>query len=179
MREIEVKARIPDMEALLGALKNADIELSEPLKQHDRVFALPGSADNAFDANWLRIRIEDDTKTYFTLKRSVVGHLDSIEHETVVEDAGQLESIIALLGYEPYSELTKVRRKGRVGKIELCVDEVPGIGAYIEAEALHEADADHDVVVQELWQLLESFGVTKDDEETRGYDVIERARRQA
>lgn len=177
MREIEVKACVRDKVQLEAALKKHGVELSKPIKQHDRVWGEPGKTDNEFGANWLRIRTENDTKHIFTLKRSVVGHLDSMEHETEVVDAAEMENIVNQLGYKPYSDLTKIRRKGHMGEVEICYDEVPGLGNFIEAEKLMADDSDHDAVVAELWQLLESLGIDKNDEEHEGYDVLERKQR--
>jgi adenylate cyclase class 2 len=114
---------------------------------------------------------------YFTLKRSVVGHLDSIEHETIVQDAKELEAIIKLMGYELYSDLTKIRQKAKHGEFEICLDEVPNLGTFIEVEKIMHHDADHDMVVDELWDFLQKLGVSKYDEQHEGYDVLERRQR--
>lgn len=174
MREIEIKVRVDNLDDIKQRLDKLAVTLSKQITQHDVVFCLPGSQDNALDANWLRIRTENDTKIYFTLKRSVVGHLDSIEHETEVGDAVQLEAIIRDLGFEQYSDLTKIRQKGRYGDIEICVDEVPGLGTFIEAELIMEHDSDHDEAVARLWEFFKSLGLDKKDEIHEGYDVLER-----
>ena len=177
MREIEIKARVKDVIAVKSSLTKLGIMLSEPIKQHDRVYGEPGMIDNVHKANWLRIRTENDTKHIFTLKKSIVGHLDSIEHETEITNAEELENIIKELHYEPYSDLTKIRQKGNSGKIEICFDEVPGLGSFIEAELMLGTDADHDTTVAQLWELLLSLGISKVDEVHEGYDVLERRQR--
>jgi len=174
MREVEIKVRIDSAKKIEKKLQNLGIELGQTKKQHDVVFAEPGSADNALNANWLRIRTENDSKVYFTLKRSVVGHLDSIEHEVVVNDAKELENIIKTLGFELYSDLTKLRRKAKIGSIEISVDEVPGIGEFIEAEMLVDHDSNHDEIVSKLWELFTKLGLSNDQEVYEGYDVLER-----
>lgn len=179
MREIEIKVRVQDKKALEDSLRGAGIVLSEPIKQHDVVYGKPGSLDNAPGANWLRIRTENDSKVVFTLKQSVVGHLDSIEHELEVSDAVEMEAIIQLLGFELYSDITKIRQKCKVGDIEICLDEVPGLGTFIEAEKMQQHEADHDGVVAELWQLFTKLNLSKADEVHQGYDVMERAKRNA
>lgn len=173
-REIEIKCRLRDKAATLQAIEKLSVRLSEPKKQHDVVYAWPGVKDNAPGSIWLRIRTENDTKTIFTLKKQNIGSLDSIEHETEVADVKELGLIIQNLGYELYSDLTKIRQKGRYGNIEICVDEVPGLGSFIEAEMLMDEDADHDVVVAELWSFFEKIGLDRKDEEHEGYDVLER-----
>jgi len=177
MREIEIKARVKDEQNLLDSLVVHGIHLGKPVTQHDVVYCKPGAVENAFDANWLRIRTENGKKVTFTLKRSVHGHLDSIEHETVVSDGEELEAIIKLLGFELYSNLTKIRQKAKIGDIEFCFDKVPQLGTFVEAEKMMKHDADHDEVVLELWKFLETLGLSHEDEEERGYDVLEREQR--
>ena len=177
MREIEIKVRINDLNKLRQTLKAQDVILSEPIKQHDRVWGEPGGKDAVLNVNWLRIRTENDKKYIFTLKKSIVGHLDSIEHETNIENVVELENIIKELRYEAYSDIVKIREKARIGDIEICIDEVPGLGNFIEAEMMTDIDANHDEVIAELWKKLIEFGLNKNDEVHEGYDVLERRQR--
>lgn len=174
MREIEIKVAVSDEPGILQKLDNLGIQLGEPKKQHDVVYGV--TKDGAFiqGQSWLRIRTENDKTVYFTLKKSVTAELDSIEHEVIVDDAIALEKIITTLGFELYSDLTKTRRKGQYGKIELCLDEIPELGTYIEGELLCEEDVDVSVVKDELWRLFEQLGLSKDNQATVGYDVLMR-----
>lgn len=177
MREIEIKVAVPDHSKIEQDLNNIGVKLGAIKKQHDVVFCLPGSGDDALNANWLRLRTENDKIHTFNLKRSVSGQLDSIEHETKVEDPDELKNIINMLGFKLYSDLTKERRTAKHGDIEICFDFVPGLGYFIEAEKIMQKDADHDEVVGELWSLFEKLGLSKKDEVTVGYDVLERRKR--
>lgn len=172
MREIEIKVRVRNTEETLATLDRQGIALSEPKKQHDVVYARPGAKDNDPGENWLRVRTENDSKVIFTLKRSVTGELDSIEHEVVVDSEPEMTAIIGYLGYELFSDLTKVRRKAQYGEIEICFDEVPGLGTFMEAEKLCAEDADNVAVEAELWDLFAQLGLTQADKETSGYDVL-------
>jgi predicted adenylyl cyclase CyaB len=174
MREIEIKARVRQPEHVLAALEKMDVTLGAAKKQHDVVYSRPGAIDNDPNENWLRVRTENDQDVIFTLKRSVTGELDSTEHEVVVDSEAEITSIIGYLGYELFSDLTKVRRKGKLGEIEFCYDELPDLGTFIEAEKLCPDDADGEAVMAELWESLARTGVTKADEETHGYDVLMR-----
>lgn len=177
MREIEIKVAVKDHDVLETALNKLGVKLGPPKKQHDVVFCLPGSGDDALNANWLRIRTENDTIHTFNLKRSVTGQLDSIEHETEVKNRSELEEIIHLLGYVLYSDITKERRTAKYNDIEICFDYVPSLGYFIEAEKIMGKDADHDKVVAELWELFDQLGLDKKDEVTLGYDVLDRRKR--
>lgn len=146
--------------------------LSNPIKQHDVVYGVKDAEDNAPGSIWLRIRTENDSKTIFTLKKQFKGGLDSIEHETEVDDASEMQAIINQLGFVLYSDLTKQRQKAKIGKIEICFDEVEELGVFIEAEKLAAEDADSDEVVKELWEILSDLSVNREDEVFDGYDVL-------
>lgn len=179
MREIEIKARVADKVQLIKLLEEKGIELSQPVTQRDQVFGLSGvnSGDDSSGAPWLRIRTETkDGKItqIFTLKKSITNQMDSIEHETDIHDPLELAAIIGHLGFEPYSDLTKIRQKAKVGDIEICLDSVGELGDFIEAEKLTEDDADYDKVASELWQVLGGFGIEKSQHVTDGYDILMR-----
>jgi adenylate cyclase class 2 len=178
MREIEIKARVADKAALLAILKAQNIIVSEPITHHDRVFGLDGEDGGGVNAApWLRIRTEISAgkkSEIFTLKKSITNQMDSIEHETEVTDAAELEKIILHIGFTPYSDLTKTRQKAHRGDIEICIDTIEGLGDFIEVEKLTSEDVDYEAVAEELWAVLESFGVSRDDHVTDGYDVLMR-----
>jgi len=172
MREIEIKARVRDEASLLAALNTKGIVLQAPLQQRDQVFGLPNVPGSDENHNWLRIRTENDSKHIFTLKRSVTGQLDSIEHETTVEDPAETRAIIDELGFMPYSDLTKVRQKAKYGDLEICFDKIAELGTFIEVEKMMDLEADNETVTNELWKFFNSLGIDKKDEEFDGYDVM-------
>lgn len=176
MREIEIKVRIADKSELLGVLKNRNIVLSDPVTQRDQVFGVESaSGGNGQSKPWLRIRTEtkgDLTKQIFTLKKSVTSQLDSIEHETEISDEKELAKIIEHIGFTPYSDSTKTRQKAQIGEIEICVDSVNSLGDFIEVEKLTDENANIDEVTDELWAVLDQFGVSHDQQVTDGYDVM-------
>ncbi len=176
MREIEIKARLANKQAVMEALAAAGAVVDNPVSQHDRVYGLPGVVGGAGSGQpWLRIRTEvsgESTISYFTLKKSVTGQLDSIEHETLVDDVKELEKIIELINFVPYSDLTKDRQKARIGNIEICIDRIDELGDFVEAEMLCGDDVELQPILDELWNLLTSLGVNRSDEVHDGYDVL-------
>lgn len=172
MREIEIKAKVTSKQSLINNIVSAGIQLSAPIKQHDVAYGQEGAADNAPGSIWLRIRTENDSKVIFTLKQQYQGGLDSIEHETEVSNADELTLIISRLGFNLYSDLTKTRQKAKYNDIEICVDDVEGLGIFIEAERITEENSDGRPIIEELWRELEKFGVDRLDEVFEGYDVL-------
>lgn len=176
MREIEIKARVESTAKIIARLEGDGVKVSEPVRQRDEVFGLLGvSGDSDNSEPWLRIRTETKagtTRYIYTLKKSITNQLDSIEHETVIDDADELRQIILHSGFTPYSDVTKTRRKAKLGDVEICIDVVDELGEFVEAEKLTTEDVDYEQVAGELRQLLQSLGVSKDSEVTDGYDVM-------
>jgi predicted adenylyl cyclase CyaB len=174
MREIEIKAQVESLASIREALQERGAELSDPVIQHDVVWGLPGITGNN-EAPWLRLRTETKNNTtyhVFTLKRSVTGQLDSIEHETEIKDPVELASIVRELGFTLYADTTKTRQKTKLGDIEFCLDSVKDLGEFIEAEKLTEEEVDYEEVVAQLWKIFEEFGVTRTSGVTDGYDTL-------
>lgn len=174
MREIEIKARLEDIDDAIHKLRIANVTLGGVKEQHDVVYCLPEDKlkENSPDTNWLRIRTENKTTVYFTLKRSVSSSLDSIEHETIVANAEELEAMLRYMGYVVYSDLVKIRRTGHIGDVELCVDEVPLLGSFIELEKLCDESVDGTQVEAELMHTLDLLGITYGERVMRGYDEL-------
>jgi adenylate cyclase class 2 len=175
MREIEIKARVRDEQATLRKIAELGIELGKTKKHHDVVFCRPGQKDYEPDSVWLRIRTENDQTVIWTLKKDTGRRLDSIEHEVEVSDGEELETMLRLMGLELYSDLTKTRRKAKYGDIEICLDEVEGLGTFIEAEKITPNDAEPEPVRRVLWDLLARLGIKPEDESSEGYDVMLKA----
>jgi adenylate cyclase, class 2 len=175
MREIEVKAVVQNKPALLAALQAAGITLGETLTQRDIVWLEKGSdPTNYVGRNALRIRIENGSRTIFTLKRTLAT-MDKIEHETEVANADEMKAAIEMLPtFELFNDLTKHRRKTNHQDYEICFDEVEGLGTFIEVEKMCDETADSSAVREELWQLLSSLGVKRENEVTKGYDILMR-----
>lgn len=169
MQEIEVKARISNPSALITQLKTRGCIFSEPIHQIDTVYIpLGATIPVPKGVNVLRIR-EQDGKYILTLKQPISNQLDNIEKETEITDAFQMKEIIKLLGFEEVSKVEKRRRKSKYKNYEICIDEVTGLGTFIEVETF---GVDGENIQKELFALLEELGISKSDQVFDGYDVM-------
>ena len=175
MREIEVKLKVADLEALEQKLKDRGCVFSAPINQHDTVYSRGDSTSEWEESKEgdiiLRIRKQDD-KTEFNLKQQKSSELDNLEYETKVEDPKALHQILLTIGWHPEVEVKKIRRKGKLDKYEVCLDEVESLGGFVELEKLTDENTDPIKVQEELLQVLESFGIPRSDLEVRGYDTM-------
>ena len=173
MREIEIKLRVKNLAVLQKRLEEKGCILSDPISQHDVNYSKGGIEEwkNAKEGDiMLRIRYLKDIAE-FNLKQQRSNEMDNLEYETEVGDPKAMHNILLMLGYKPEVEVKKIRRKGKIGEYEICLDEVEKLGSYVELEKLTSDDANPEKVREELFGVLESFGLSRKDEETKGYDT--------
>jgi len=174
MREIEVKIRVSDLSALEEKLNGRHCVLSKPIRQHDVIHSF-GTSTKEWDESKeghvvMRIRREDD-HAEFNLKQQRSNELDNLEYETKVDDPEAVHQILLILGYRPQVEVKKIRRKGRLGEYEICLDEVEQLGSFVELEKLVDDNVNPAEIQEDLFTMLESLGLSRKDRETRGYDT--------
>ncbi|MEV4642811.1 CYTH domain-containing protein [Actinoplanes sp. NPDC049548] len=158
--EVEVKYRVIDPEVLHKALAARGIELSPPSVQDDQAYA-PCSwsaGESRIGVTFVRLRAQDGRCT-FTTKTPVDNVLACVEHETVVDDRDQMHQAIMAMGYVPTVRFRKTRRTAAADSYALCVDEVDGLGAFLEVEALTRDTDDMARVQRELAAWVDALGV--------------------
>jgi adenylate cyclase class 2 len=123
---------------------------------------------------FLRIRVQDEKKIIFTAKVTKGKNGESLikrEHEVTVDSEGELRGILSLIGYQEAVRVKKIRQTAQNGEYEICIDDIEGLGSFIEVEAIcKEENADE--IQSELWKFLESLGVSPEDQVTKGYDIL-------
>lgn len=160
MREIEVKYRVEDMEALLVALKSRGIELSDPVLQDDQAYA-PAEwqfGDSKLGVPFLRLRTVNG-RHYFTLKQPEDNAQACLEYETQVADRQAMHHVAIRMGYRPTVRITKTRQVATLDGCSLCVDDVEGIGGFLELERMVPDHADAQAVQADLAAFVSSLGV--------------------
>jgi len=174
MREIEVKLKIKNFEDLENKLKEKGCVLSDPISQHDVIYSLKSSTEE-FESSKagdiiIRIRHLKD-KAELNLKQQCSSEMDNLEYETEVKDPEEMNKILLTLGYSPIVEVKKTRRKGKLGEYEICLDEVEQLGTFVELEKMADDNTNPEKIKEELFVELESLGLSRKDEETKGYDT--------
>ena len=160
VREIEVKYRVEDLEALLVALKSRGIELSEPTFQDDQAYAPAGwqFGDSKLGVAFLRLRTAKG-RHYFTLKQPADNAQACLEYETQVTDRQAMHHAAIQMGYRPTVRIAKTRRVAALDGCSLCVDDVEGLGGFLELERMAPDDADTRAVQASLAAFVASLGI--------------------
>jgi adenylate cyclase class 2 len=175
MYEVEVKAHLRDKEAVLQKLKEFGCEFSEVLHQVDHIFIPKGTPfPSPFNVPVLRVRKQNDIYL-FTLKISQGSRTDSLEKEIEIKDGEVMMEILNHIGYEEFVLVDKKRIKTKYKDMEIVLDEVEGLGEFIEAEKIvtTESREDRKNIQNELNSFLETIGIKKEDQIVDGkYDIM-------
>lgn len=178
MQEIELKARLTNPAATVATLEARGCVFSEPITQHDTIFVKEPSRDiDTYLENdyFLRIRVLSTGKTIFTAKynpsRKHFGDTMVTEHEVEVASAEAARGIIELLGFKEAVQVSKSRRTGHLDSFEVCIDELEGIGSFIEVERCMPDDTELAVIEAAMHAFFAELGITEEDKQVKRYDL--------
>lgn len=135
MIEIEIKARA-DHDALKNRLKQEGASLEKTVEQTDIYFNAPdrdfGKTDEA-----LRLRNEGD-QIFLTYKGKKLDPLSKTRKEVDVEvaDFAKMEELISCLRYRETLRVHKIRDLYNIDGALVCLDNVDGLGEFVELETL-------------------------------------------
>src|SRR5271156_4553582 len=109
-KEIEIKFRIEDPAALTRALKQAGFQqLTRSTHETNVLYDLPGQKLRK-RGELLRLRQYGDKWVLTHKAKGTAGrHKSRVERETVVENGGQMDSILRALGFTPTFRYEKYR----------------------------------------------------------------------
>jgi adenylate cyclase, class 2 len=77
-----------------------------------------------------------------TLKQPAGSAQDCLEYETQVTDRRAMHQAVLHMGYRPTVRIAKTRRTATLEDCSLCIDEVNGVGGFLELERLAPDHAD-------------------------------------
>ncbi|WP_231931689.1 class IV adenylate cyclase [Micromonospora echinospora] len=157
--EVEVKYQVGDFAALEAALAARGIALSAPVFQDDQAYARVGwdYGQSKIGVPFARLRTERG-RHLLTVKTPVANEQSCVEHETEVADREQMHAAIQQLGFYPTVRIRKTRRTATLGLMSLCVDQVDGIGAFLEIERIVDGGESGELVQAELDRFAVALG---------------------
>ncbi|MGC9443460.1 MAG: class IV adenylate cyclase [Candidatus Methanospirareceae archaeon] len=133
--EIEVKVYADDLAAIETRLQQLGAVFTGSMHQTDRYFTHP-QRDFALTDEALRIRIVDD-RAFMTYKGRKMDRLSKTreEIEVAVGNAAAAMRLLERLGFTPIAAVRKLRREYQLGEYTICLDDVAGLGTFVEVEA--------------------------------------------
>lgn len=175
-------------------LKDVEVELKFPLKNHQKLvkklnkiaktkrkkeyqkdtYFIPAHNDFLKQdpvADWLRVRESEkgtavNFKHWYYLKDRTSTHCD--EFETKIENADSLKKIFQSLDFKEAIVVEKIRNTWDYQMVEIAVDFVTDLGAFIELEA----NGDFESIEQarkHLYSILEKLEAEVGEQDYLGY----------
>lgn len=168
-REIEIKAKVDDLEEIASFLQKKGSVLGKSLHQVDTIYFPKGSSPikKQLSDPVLRIRRVDDA-AIFTYKHSNSQDLDKTEYETGIDNPESLHEVLLILGFDPIIVVEKRRIQTSYKGFTLCLDSVKNLGEFIEIERI--ADEDANQVQEEMKKIFKELGVKDENIVLESYD---------
>ncbi|MCL5008278.1 MAG: class IV adenylate cyclase [Candidatus Marsarchaeota archaeon] len=141
--EQEMKIPVESFDNVLEFLKQSGSFKGES-RQHDVYFTDTTRYSSHEGSFVMRIR-RTESKAFMTFKGSTgrSGVYDECEIE--VKDPDTAETMMKKLGFKPFLEITKHRVQYEFNGAEVNLDDVQGLGKFIEIEIISEGNADSEL----------------------------------
>ena len=170
MIEIESKFKLASgitRDNLITILKNQFIAPISSKHQIDTVFLLPEQVDAPITPGSKIMRVRDvlnpETselqRSLMTLKVEGQTKLASDEYEFVVDDGNAARQMLTALGWQKVVTVDKIRFESKTEYYTICIDEVAGLGLFIELEVLTEDSADVKNIQQQMCNFLKNLDI--------------------
>ncbi len=165
MLEVEAKAYLPEPERIITSILELGGREIYFTVQRDTYYRHPGR-DFAQTDEALRIR-EEEGRSFITYKGPKLDAETKSREELEVPlvDPKDLGMLLLRLDFEPVAVVEKRRRAYMVGTLEVTVDEVKGLGYFLEVEAKNCDDLEEGKA--KVLGLLDTLGL--DHLERRSY----------
>ncbi len=173
--EVEVKFRVPDLEALALRLSDQGAEAGPPIDQEDVYLAHP-SRDFAASDEAIRIRRTGHENRVTYKGPKLDGPTKTREEIELVVESGaeglrKMTRLMERLGFEKVAVIRKRRRpfaarfEGRL--LEVVLDDAMGLGSFAEVETLAKGPDDLPRAQAAVLGLAKTLGL--EDVERRSY----------
>lgn len=170
MIEVESKFKVLSSitrDELLTILKDQFIAPISVKRQIDTVFLLPEQVDAPIVPGSKIMRVRDvlnpETgelqRSLMTLKVEGQAKLVSDEYEFAVDDVNAARQMLTALCWQEIVTVDKVRLESKTEDYTICIDEVAGLGLFIELEILTEDDANVKNIQQQMCNFLKNLNI--------------------
>jgi adenylate cyclase class 2 len=157
MIEVEVKARAPEDIAEKIAALGAKLLVVE---NHQDLYFNSPLRDFIVSDEALRIRIKEEGAR-LTYKGPKLDQTTKsrLERTVKIDDPQQMEQILLALGFMLSAQVRKRRTKYSYDGVILALDDVEGLGLFVEVEA--EGEADYEGQRQKVLSILSRLGLNE------------------
>ena len=175
MIEVEIKLPISDKEVLEKKLKQLQFIKGGFVKESDIYF---NSEKYNLKKKDMALRIRTCTKidtgestTKVTYKGPKLDQVSMTREdlEMEVSDADTCYQILDGIGFYPLRSVRKLRQYYYKEQMTACVDQVDGLGDFLELEMIVESESEREKAIEEIERLLRILGYDKKETTRTSY----------
>jgi len=169
MIEVEIKVRIKNKEEIAEKLKKLGFKFIKKKFQEDIYF---NGIDRDFRKTDEALRIRDDNGTYYvTYKGPKIDRISKTREEIEVRigDKEKMRLIFKKLGFREVRPIRKVREIYKKDDITASIDDVEGLGLFLELEKNIYNINEKDEALKELMEILKALNISKDNTIRKSY----------
>ncbi len=171
MIEVELKVKFKKEEVPNFIRKLEDIGFERLIKKEE-VDTYFNGIDRDFRKTDEALRVRKSlnldrgyVKYYITYKGPKMDDISKTreEIEIQVSDGENAKRIFEKLGFKPIMPITKIREVYIRDGIEVSIDEIEGIGTFIEFEKIVESESEKSNAMNDLLNLMKSLNISKNN----------------
>ena len=167
--EIEIKLPLKNLKETLKFLTDQGFQETAQIQEEDTYFnSVYHDVKKRDEA--LRIRTSTDcrsgiSKTQINFKGPKLDKISMsrMELETEVSDAEVLKNILIHLDFSPVASVMKTRKYMKCGRFTACLDQVEGLGDFLELEVIAEQESERKEILSKMEDLLAILGYHMSD----------------
>ena len=171
MIEVEVKVRINDVESMEKRITEQGAVYEGMIKQADEYFDF--SDMRIFNSGGaFRVRAADGNYrvTYKGVKKDKET-TSRAEIEIAIESADKMIEILENIGFIRLCKIKKKRQIYVLAGLEISLDEVEGLGSFMEMEGMANSEGEYKEKKAEIFKLLDRFGVPLEEISQKSYPL--------
>ena len=157
--EIEIKLPLKNLKETLKFLTDQGFQETAQIQEEDTYFnSVYHDVKKRDEA--LRIRTSTDCKSGIS-KTQI--NFKGPKLETEVSDAEVLKNILIHLDFSPVASVMKMRKYMKCGRFTACLDQVEGLGDFLELEVIAEQESERKEILSKMEDLLAILGYHMSD----------------
>lgn len=178
MIEVEVKAKIDDINKIKSKLNSLQIHKEKEEYQEDIYFKSP-IVDFSKTDEALRIRkiiINNNEKVFVTYKGPKIDEFSKTreEIEMIVENEEKSRKIFERIGFNPVRIVKKQREFYKYENFEISLDFVEGLDPYMEIESILADKIPYKEIQGKIFEIFKKLGIESGFERTSYLELLEK-----
>jgi adenylate cyclase, class 2 len=163
--EIEVRARINDLKGIEKSIVGFGANLVKEKKQIDKYYGEINLYEKLGYSFLMRVRSEGDEN--FLTYKGAESKIDGVweEYEFSIDNELMAKAMLKSMGLDEIIEVKKNRIEYKLDDLTICLDEIEGLGSFIEIESLD----DNDIDKNRLKKFMDKLDIKEDQVIHKGY----------